>query len=78
MPYGMPPRAFASFKEAAAEAAMSRLYGGIHYRMAIEEGVLQGRRVGEFLVKKIRTRAPVAVASATVSSGSFCEAPASS
>jgi hypothetical protein len=78
MPYGMPPRAFASFEQAAAEAAISRLYGGIHYRMAIEEGVVQGRRVGEFLVQKLRTHAPLAVASATVSSGSFCEAPASS
>jgi hypothetical protein len=78
MPYGMPPRAFVSFRQAAAEAAISRLYGGIHYRMAIEEGVAQGRRVGEFLVRRIQTRAPVTVASTTVSSGSSCEAPASS
>ena len=37
--YGLPVRSFSSFKQAAAEAAISRLYGGIHYRMAIEEGL---------------------------------------
>jgi hypothetical protein len=36
---------------------MSRLYGGIHYRRAIEEGSLQGRRVGENVVRRIETRA---------------------
>jgi hypothetical protein len=44
---GMTPRSFASFDEAADEAAISRLYGGIHYRPAIENGVAQGRCVGE-------------------------------
>lgn len=54
--YGLTARGFASFNEAAAEAALSRLYGGIHYRMAIEEGVVQGRRVGEHVLRRIRTR----------------------
>jgi PAP2 superfamily len=54
--YGLPPRSFASFKEAAAEAAISRLYGGIHYRMAIEEGIGQGRKVGELVIERVRTR----------------------
>ncbi len=40
------PRSFASFNAMAAEAALSRLYGGIHYREAIEKGVEQGTRVG--------------------------------
>src|SRR5438309_9365315 len=40
--FGLPPRSFSSFKEAAAEAALSRLYGGIHYRQAIEEGAAEG------------------------------------
>ncbi len=38
-------RDFTSFLEAADEAAISRLYGGIHYRAAIEEGIEQGRCV---------------------------------
>ncbi len=44
---GLPPRRYASFMEAAAEAALSRLYGGIHYRSAIEQGLAQGACVGE-------------------------------
>jgi hypothetical protein len=44
---GLAPRAYASFWQAAEEAAISRLYGGIHFRSAIEQGLLQGRCVGE-------------------------------
>ena len=44
---GLAPRSFASFAEMAEEAAMSRLYGGIHYRAAIEVGVDQGECIGE-------------------------------
>ena len=43
---GLPARTFESFTEAADEAAISRLYGGIHYLPAIELGVTQGRQVG--------------------------------
>ncbi len=45
---GMPARSFASFHAAADEAALSRLYGGIHFRAAIERGLAQGRCVGAF------------------------------
>ena len=44
---GFTPRQFASFFAAAEEAAISRLYGGIHFREAIELGVDQGRCVGD-------------------------------
>jgi hypothetical protein len=44
---GLAPRSFTSFDEAAAEAAISRLYGGIHFRAAIERGLTQGRCIGE-------------------------------
>lgn len=53
-PYGLPVRTFASFNKAAEEAAISRLYGGIHYRAAIENGQVQGRKIGEKVMKKIR------------------------
>jgi hypothetical protein len=43
---GFAPRSFGSFFEAAEESAISRLYGGIHYRFDIEQGVEQGRCVG--------------------------------
>lgn len=43
---GLPARSFGSFHEAAEEAAVSRLYGGIHFRAAIERGLEQGRSIG--------------------------------
>lgn len=56
VPYGLPARRFTSFAQAADEAAISRLYGGIHYREAIENGRQQGRQVGEQVLKKLRLR----------------------
>ena len=47
--YGLPDRTFESFNAASDEAAISRLYGGIHYMPAIENGVLQGRSLGRHL-----------------------------
>jgi membrane-associated phospholipid phosphatase len=66
--YGLPVRSFTSFEQAAAEAAISRLYGGIHYRHAIEQGVVQGRQVGQLVVRRVRTRPDAMVASAPVAS----------
>ena len=43
---GLDPRFFGSFLEAADEAAISRLYGGIHFNAAIVNGVTQGRCIG--------------------------------
>jgi membrane-associated phospholipid phosphatase len=43
---GLPARSFVSFAGFAEEAALSRLYGGIHYRRAIEEGLAQGACIG--------------------------------
>jgi len=47
-------RSFTSFNQAAAEAAISRLYGGIHFRDAIESGQLEGRALGMKIVEKIK------------------------
>ncbi len=44
---GLSPRRFGSFFEAAEEAAMSRLYGGIHFRAAIVNGLAQGTCIGK-------------------------------
>jgi hypothetical protein len=54
--YGLPARSFRSFEQAAAEAAISRLYGGIHYRRSIEQGAIQGRKVGQLVVQRVHTR----------------------
>jgi PAP2 superfamily len=43
---GLPARSFRSFHEAADEAAISRLLGGIHFRAAIVNGLAQGREIG--------------------------------
>ncbi|RAJ08155.1 vanadium-dependent haloperoxidase [Arenibacter echinorum] len=53
IPYGLPIRSFTSFNQAADEAAISRMYGGIHYRAAVEVGVGQGRNLGKFIVDKL-------------------------
>jgi len=52
--YGLPPRSFTSFLNASDEAAVSRLYGGIHYRPAIDYGVDQGREVGKLVINRIK------------------------
>ena len=49
-----PPRAFASFEDAAREAAVSRMYGGIHFRAAIERGLEQGACVGRGVLASLR------------------------
>ena len=43
---GFEPRPFASFAAFANEAAMSRLYGGIHYRSGNEVGLIEGQKIG--------------------------------
>jgi hypothetical protein len=54
--YGLPPRSFTSFQQAAQEAAISRFYGGIHFMDAIENGLVVGGKVGDYVVKKMQCR----------------------
>jgi PAP2 superfamily len=54
--FGLTARSFTSFKQASDEAAISRVYGGIHYKPACEVGKSQGASVGQFILGKIRTR----------------------
>ena len=54
--YGLPIRNFESFNQAADEAAISRMYGGIHYRAAVEVGVGQGRKIGSLLNSKFEMK----------------------
>ena len=53
---GLTPRSFSSFYAAADEAAISRLYGGIHYRQSIENGVIEGKKVGQSVFAHIKLR----------------------
>jgi hypothetical protein len=54
IPYGLPVRKFNSFRAAAQEAAISRLYGGIHYASAVNIGVDQGIKVGKYINNTLR------------------------
>ena len=54
--YGHGVRSFKSFRDAANEASISRLYGGIHYRSALTNGQVEGQKVGEWVIQKIRAR----------------------
>jgi len=56
VPYGLPVRSFKSFRQAADEAAISRMYGGIHYRAAVEIGVRQGRDLGTFVIENLNMK----------------------
>jgi hypothetical protein len=51
--FGIPDRSFKSFRHAADEASISRLYGGIHFRSDLEEGQIVGKNIGEYVVRKL-------------------------
>jgi hypothetical protein len=46
-------RHFNSFVQAAEEASISRVYGGIHYRISVNEGANAGRKLGELINEKL-------------------------
>ena len=50
------PRRFGSFEEAADEAAISRLYGGIHYRFDNNDGRASGRCIGDAIHTRVQFR----------------------
>jgi hypothetical protein len=52
--YGLPVRSFKSFREAAKEASISRVYAGIHFRSDCEKGNEQGIKVGQYVLSKIK------------------------
>ncbi|MFM2145990.1 MAG: hypothetical protein RL732_826 [Bacteroidota bacterium] len=54
--FGIKNREIRSFRQAAAEAALSRLYGGIHYRFDNVNGAVAGKKVGELVLQRIRLK----------------------
>ena len=54
--FGIANRRIASFREAAQEASISRLYGGIHYRFDLDAGNAAGREIGMLVVRRLRMR----------------------
>ena len=53
---GIAARSFPSFAAAAEEAAVSRLYGGIHFPMDNEAGLTAGRCVAKVVKQRVHTR----------------------
>ncbi|TAH03688.1 MAG: phosphatase PAP2 family protein [Sphingobacteriales bacterium] len=51
--FGIKNREVTSFRNAAMEAGMSRLYGGIHYRFDNEAGNTAGTKVGTLIVDRL-------------------------
>jgi hypothetical protein len=51
--FGIADRYFTSFKAAAQEASLSRLYGGIHYNFDLSVGLQQGQNLGKFICQKL-------------------------
>src|SRR5688572_13364193 len=54
--FGIKSRQIISFREAAREAAISRLYGGIHYRFDNDNGNEAGKRLGEFIISRLKMK----------------------
>jgi hypothetical protein len=50
-------RNFKSFVQAADEASISRYYGGIHYKNSVDEGMVLGRKVGDYILDKLKLQA---------------------
>jgi PAP2 superfamily len=48
------PRTFRSFQDAAAEAAISRLYGGIHYLFDNNDGLASGECIGRIILERVK------------------------
>ena len=51
--FGLNSRDFTSFSQAAREAGISRLYGGIHFREGVENGIKEGFNLGNSVVNKL-------------------------
>lgn len=48
-------RTFTSLRACAEESGESRVYGGIHYRFSCENGLLLGKRIGEWILQDMRS-----------------------
>lgn len=56
VPFGLKPRSFTSFRAAALEASISRLYGGIHYRRGCDAGTAVGTEIGRYVATTVTMR----------------------
>lgn len=54
--FGIVSRNIESFRKAAQEASISRVYGGIHYRFDTEKGNELGQHIGSYVVQRLKMR----------------------
>lgn len=52
--FGIANREIRSFRDAAQEASISRLYGGIHYRFDLDEGNKAGAALGRWIAERLK------------------------
>ena len=52
---GLPYRTYSSFWQAAREAGLSRIYGGIHFNFSNTEGLEAGRSLGRYIYENFMT-----------------------
>ena len=52
-PFAGITRSFSSFSQAAEENGLSRIYAGIHFRSAVEDGINHGSRIGAWVSGRI-------------------------
>jgi hypothetical protein len=55
-PFAGLTRSYNSFSEAARENGESRIYGGIHFRSAVEDGIRQGGKIGAYVFTHVLKR----------------------
>lgn len=49
-------RTYHSFDEMAEEISISRFYGGIHYKRTLDESLVLGKKMGDFIVETVKCR----------------------
>ncbi len=55
VPYNKGVRSFTSFRAAANEVSVSRVYGGIHYPFSCDSGIAKGHDIGINLINRLTT-----------------------
>jgi membrane-associated phospholipid phosphatase len=55
VPYNKGVRSFSSFRAAANEVSVSRVYGGIHYPFSCDSGIAKGHEIGVHLINRLTT-----------------------
>ncbi len=65
--FGIPNRSFTSVRQAAKEAAISRVYGGIHYKHSCDIGNEEGVKVGQLVIDRLKMKPGLSNPQTTVS-----------